>query len=211
MFYGIDTANEQVWRETQASGEDWYYADNAYFDQFRGVQFRVGKNRLQHPGTGKSTGERFRKLNLEVKPWRTGGSYILLTPQSEHFMRVAVRYPGSWLQDVLFALQGAAKMWELRVRPWERDKFKLAAQLPEALRHAWALVTFSSGSAISAILSGVPAISTSPDCIARQMCGDLPTVVDPVMPEREPWLHVVADQQWTLEEFRDGTCWRALQ
>ena len=70
MFYGIDTANEQVWRDAKASGQDWYYADNAFFDATRGTYFRVGKNRLQHSGNGTSTGERFHRLKLQVMPWR---------------------------------------------------------------------------------------------------------------------------------------------
>lgn len=210
MFYGIDTANESVWRGVQASGEDWYYADNAYFDAVRGTYFRVGKNCLQHPGTGTSTGERFARLGLKIHPWRESGEHILVTPQSYHFMRVAVRYPGNWLNDILCKLPQLTNRTVI-TRVWNRDKKQLARDLPTALRGAWALVTFSSGSAISAILAGIPAISTSPDCIARRMCGPLVTVKAPWMIDREDWLNVVADQQWTLDEFRSGQTWRALQ
>ncbi len=93
MFYGIDSANEQVWREVMASGEDWYYADNAFFDQFRGKYYRVGKNQLQHSGFGESDGMRFEKLGIKIAPWRKRGDHILVTPQSDHFMRVVAGYP----------------------------------------------------------------------------------------------------------------------
>lgn len=213
MFYGIDVANEEVWKHaSNGSGQDYYYADNAFFDQFRGTYFRVGKNRLQHDGFGVSDGSRFKKLGLKLHPWRVTGQHILLCPQSDHFMRVAVGYPGAamgWLRDTMSELRKYTNR-ELRVRLWDRDKRKLAAELPDALRGAWALVTYSSGSAISAILSGVPAISTA-DCIARRMCGDLSTIENPLMPERQDWANIVADQQWTLDEFRDGTAWRMLQ
>ncbi len=210
MFYGIDVANEGVWRlASKVTDHDWYYADNAFYDQMRGVFYRVGKNRLQHDGYGASDGKRFRALNLEVKPWRETGEHILVCPQSNHFMEIVVQYEGDWVTDTVAELRRHTDR-EIRVRPWNRDKKKLAAQLPEALAGAWALVTHSSGSAISAILSGVPAISTG-KCIASRMCGDLSTIEEPLKPDRGEWLNLIADQQWTLEEFRDGTAWRMLQ
>lgn len=209
MFYGIDTANEQVWRDVRASGADWYYADNAFFDQCRGTYFRVGRNQLQHSGFGKSDGSRFRSLGIKLEPWRTDGGHILVCPQSDHFMRVVAGYP-DWLPRTLEQLARLTKR-TIRVRNWNRDKKKLAQELPDALRGAWALVTYSSGAAISAIIAGVPAISTA-ECIARRMCGTLSeTLEDPHMPERQKWANVVADNQWTLEEMRSGETWRVLQ
>lgn len=209
MFYGVDTANEQVWRDVRASGADWYYADNAFFDQCRGKYFRVGKNQLQHSGFGTSDGKRFARLGLRLEPWRTTGAHILVTPQSDHFMRVAAGFP-NWLESTLAVLNRCTDR-EIRIRAWNRDKLKLAQQLPQALAGAWALVTYSSGSAISAILSGIPAISTG-ECIARRMCGTLAeTIENPLMPERQEWANVVADHQWSLDEFRSGETWRVLQ
>lgn len=210
MFYGIDSANEGAWRAAQRSGEDWYYADNAYFDAFRGIYFRVAKNRLQHDGRGTSDGRRFAMLGLDVRPWRNGSAgHVLVCPQSEHFMRVAAGYAGDWTTDVVEQLRERTGR-EIRVRQWNRDKKRLAQELPAAMAGAWALVTYSSGSAISAILAGIPAISTT-ECVARRMCGDLSTIEEPQRPERESWLNVVADNQWTLEEFRQGLAWKALQ
>lgn len=206
MFYGIDQANERVWRE--ARGVDFYYADNAFYDATRGTYFRVGKNRLQHPGVGRSDGSRFARLGIPILPWRNNGRHILICPQSEHFMRVAVGYKGDWVLDTIDGLRKHTDR-ELRVRPWNRDKKKLALALPAALNDCWCLVTHSSASAISAILMGIPAISTA-ECVARVMCGDLSTIENPLKPDRQEWANLLADQQWTLDEFRDGTAWRHL-
>jgi hypothetical protein len=210
MFYGIDTDNENAWREAQKHSEthDYYYADNAYFDAVRGHYFRVTRNGLQHGGFGESDGSRFERLGIKIKPWRKTGGHILLTPQSDHFMRVVIGF-SSWLPHTYHYLRDLTKR-ELRIREWNRDKRKLSEQFPQAIENAWALVTHSSGSAISAIVEGIPAISTG-RCISRAMCGSLSTIESPLMPEREPWLHLVADHQWTLDEFRNGTAWKALQ
>lgn len=208
MFYGIDTANETAWREAQATGADWYYADNAFFDQFRGKYFRVGKNQLQHSGFGVSDGRRFKKLGIELQPWRKDGRHILVTPQSDHFMRVVAGYP-DWLERTLESLSRLTRR-PIQVRNWNRDKKKLAQELPDAVRGAWALVTYSSGSAISALVAGIPAISTA-ECIARRMSGTLSEIEHPPMLDRREWANVVADHQWTLDEFRSGEAWRMLQ
>jgi hypothetical protein len=210
MFYGIDDHNERVWSEVKEnSGAEYFYADNAFFDQTRGVYFRVGRNRLQHPGVGASDGDRFARLRLEIKPWRVDGDHILVCPQSDHFMRVAANYPGNWCEDTVARLRELTDR-EIRVRPWNRNKTKLAQELPAALAGAWALVTYSSASAISAILSGIPAIATG-ECIVSPMCGGLETIEDPLMPDnRLEWARVIADQQWTLPELADGVAWRRL-
>lgn len=208
MFYGISESNEGVWRQSKFG--PFYYADNAFFDAVRGKFFRVGKNRLQHPGIGSSDGSRFKALGLELKPWRTRGTHILVTPQSDHFMRVAVGYRGSWVDDTVAAIRRYTDR-PIVVREWQRDKVKLAQQLPEALKDCWALVTHSSGSAITALLSGIPVVTTA-QCVISPMSGRIEDIDDLPLPEdREEWAAVVADQQWTLDEMREGLAWKALQ
>lgn len=212
MFYGISDSNESVWRAARAvEGEwPWYYADNAFFDAVRGTYFRVGVNRLQHPGTGTSDGKRFAALGLEIKPWRGYGDHILVCPQSDHFMRVAAEYAGCWASDTVAAL----KEWTDRpivVRLWNRDKRKLAQQLPAALENCWAVVVYSSGSAITGLLAGLPVVATA-QCVISPMSGDIPTIDHPLRhDDRQEWANIVADQQWTLDEMRSGLCWESLR
>lgn len=211
MFYGVSDANEGVWRQAQAVRDEhtYFYADNAFFDQYRGVQYRVGINRLQHPGTGASDGTRFRRLGIPLKDWRTRGEHILVTPQSDHFMNVVVQYPGNWLSDTLAAIKQYTDR-PIQVRLWNRDKFKLAAELPQQLENCWALVTHSSGSAITALMMGIPVVATAP-CIISPMSGRIEDIDNLPLPEgRQQWAEVVADQQWTLDEMRSGQCWEML-
>lgn len=212
MFYGISESNEGVWNECRAHPEfDWFYSDNAYFDSYRGRMFRVARNRLQHNGVGVSDGARFRALGLKFKPWRKDGRHILLTPQSDHFMRVAVGYDGNWETDTVAALRKVTER-PIVVREWSRDKVSLARGLPAMLADCWAVVTYSSGSAITALLQGVPVVCTAADCVTWPMSGDLATIDAVYTPSRrEEWAAVVADNQWSLQEFQNGTTWRALQ
>ncbi len=206
MFYGIAPGMESLWRSIQDSGQDWYSADNSYFDSSREKFFRVTKNRLQHLGFGKSDSERFDALGIKINPWRSRGGYLLLCPQSEHFMRSVAGYNGNWTSDTMRLL---TKERPVLVRSWGRDKAAQAASLKADLAGAHAVLTWSSAAAITAVLEGLPAVC-SPHSAARRVSVEIPELDSPPRPVREQWAGVLADNQWTLAEMRDGTAWRAL-
>lgn len=211
-FYGVTPATKHLFDQVLAEKRDFAYIDNAYFDKVRGEYFRVTLNRLQHDGIGKSDGERYRRLGLEgIKPWRRTGEHILICPQSTEFMQVCARYPGDWIEHTMNALRAATKR-ELRLRVWMRDKKEAYRTLPDALENCWALATYSSASAITAMLSGVPAFCTASDCISRPMVEcDLARIETPTYPDGlQAWCEVAADNQWTLREMADGTTWRMM-
>lgn len=215
FFYGVDASNIDLYhaaRNRFRDGiSDFFYCDNSYFDSARQEKFRIAKNALQHSGTGVSDCARFDALGLQIKPWRDAGAHIVVCPQSEPFMRDIAGYQGDWARDVRDALAGRTKR-EVRVRAWNRDKGALSATLKDDLAGAHALVTWSSAAAITAILEGIPAFVMSNDCAARPMAaGELSNIESPRMPNgRREWAGVLADQEWSLDEFRSGAAWRAL-
>lgn len=213
MFFGVNGSNTDAWIEAllHQQAHDFYYADNSYFDLTRGTHFRVTKNRLQHDGYGESDGARL--PNLDVRDWReTEGKYILICPQSDDFMKRIVGYNGHWLTDVRMQLA----VWtakKKRVREWNRDKAKAAATLHEDLADAHACVVWSSTAGIESILAGVPTIviGQSP---ARRFSVTLRDVALARIPHpagsRLGWASILADNQWTLDEMKQGTAWRWL-
>jgi hypothetical protein len=212
-FYGVTPATKHLWEQAKREGREWYYIDNAYFHEHRGVYFRATKNRLQHDGFGASDGKRFAALELEIMPWRKPGKHIVLAPQSDEFMQVVAGRSAyrSWTDEALEVLRRHTKR-ELRVLAWNRDKGKWYSELPANLVDCFALVTYSSASAISALLAGVPALVTADDCIAERMCRRACECIEqPLRPDnRRAWAEVVADQQWTLDEMRSGLAWQML-
>lgn len=214
FFYGVTPATKHLWQQAQDEGQDWYYCDNAYFDSTRELYFRVTKNRLQHDGRGISDGRRLNALGISFLPWRepTSRGHVLVCPQSDEFMRLVADYPGEWINDTVPALKGLTTR-KIVVRKWERNKAERRRTLQQDLQGCFALVTWSSAAAIAAIAAGVPAICMAPDCVARPVAGHYLDEIDcpPANLQRMPWAAVVADNQWTLEEMRNGTCWRQLQ
>jgi hypothetical protein len=217
VFYGVTDANRADWDAVRAAGRDWYYIDNSYFDVSRGSHFRVTRNRMQHNGRGHSNGNRFAALGVPIAPWQSAGRHLVLCPQSDEFMRLA-GFRGNWLEDTLALLHGVGKQGvvdrPIVSRGWQSDKKALAATLADDLRDAWALVTWSSAAAVTAVLAGVPVFVGSPDCAAWEMSGrglfNSPERAFPSADERLLWASVLADNQWTVDEMRSGFAWNML-
>lgn len=191
VFYGVKEGNFDAWKRVLASGEDYFIADNSYFDRARGVQYRVTKNRFQHTGQGATTGERFRALGYTVKPQRARPLHRwLLVEQSPVHMRY-VAQDESWLARQWADLNGRG----VRTRRWSADKPRLSTTLHEDLAWADVLVTHSSAAAVEAVIEGLPTV-TSPMSAVYHMV------------HRETFLGVLADNQWTLGEITEGAIWR---
>ncbi len=216
FFYGWTEHSVPLIEQCQAQCTDWHYADNAYYFG-RGKLFRVTKNALMHDGSGAAGPERFGRFGLEIKPWRKDGAHILITTQSELFYEARLHTSrAAWTGEIIEELREhtdraiivchkppAGEM--VSKQPHARD-------FESQLCDAWAVVTHSSSSAVKAVLDGVPVFSLAPSMVSRMGLDDLARIEEPVYPDdREQWLWNLAANQWTLDEMRDGTCWRGLQ
>lgn len=216
VFYGLAPVTKPPWDEVRTRGVPYYYIDNAYLGH-RGGYYRVTRNAVQHDGRGASTGWRFDQLKVKVMPWRKGGRHILVTLQSELYHELLMDgRRDDWLGGVLRTLrQHTDRPIMVREKPIPSLPHTYnPIPFEENLRDAWALVTHNSATAVQAILAGVPAIVTDPDCaIAPITTTDLSRVEKPPRPDydqRRQWASVLADNQWSLEEIRAGTCLREL-
>jgi hypothetical protein len=207
VFYGVNETNVEEYRRIRASGDDWYYIDNSYFDRVRGNQFRVTKNAVQLPpqriGEARSNGRRFQEMGVFLSPWRDNEKgYVLLAPQSPNFMR-NVAGVEDWLRDAMIY---AATRWPNHTRQvsvWNADKLEAARNLVTMVRRARVLLTHSSAAAITALIEGVN-VDCSLHAAAAYAAGN---------DSRENRLHlmqVLADNLWTLTEIKQGKAWSWL-
>ena len=218
VFFGTEGLMQQFQR---AKAGTWWYIDNSYFDSHRGLYFRVTKNALQVDTRGKvSHGERFKRLGITVHDWREQlGRDTLLCPQSDDFMKSTLGLGPTfdWTRQVLATIGTYGRLdLPVRVRPWNRDKKAAAVTLERELPNCRLVISHSSSASITAMLNGVPSISTGTTAAAYHLTGPLTaeSFVNPPRPsteERMRFCSVLADNQFTLDEFRDGTAWRWLE
>ncbi len=204
VFYGVNASNKSDFEIAKACKYPWYYIDNSYFDCVRGEQFRVTRNAIQHTGAGDTDFKRFNALGVEIAPWRSGGGHIVVCPQSDDFMRNVAAYQGNWLADSVKALSGRFPTRALRVRPWAADKAKLGRTLEKDLADAWALATYTSAAAVTAVAHGVPVL-THPSCAVHMNGWSMSNNAT-----RHHLLGVLADNQFTLKEMKEGFAWHSL-
>lgn len=204
-FYGV-VGIEHLLRLAIAEGRDWYYGDNAFFDQNRGRYFRFARGCVQNHTLAAPDHDRARAQGIVLHRWQRDGKHIVVVEQSEHFLNLVGQ--GGWLARLLADLQRLTDR-PIRVRRWRRDKDKAAVSLKADLVGAWALVTHMSAAANEALLAGVP-VFVSGRCAASPMAsGGLENIENPRYPDgREDWAAGLAGMQWTIEEIKAGMAWR---
>jgi hypothetical protein len=192
-----------------AEGRDWYYGDHGYFR--RGKCYRVTRNAYQHTGLqeGRIDRSRFEECNVEIEPWQTGGVHILVCPPDQPFSMLHRFNSAAWLGHVLEELSYYTSR-PINVRSRSASK---SSRLEEDLRGAHALVTYTSNAAVEAVCAGVPVFCTGPCAGSAMGLRDLSQIEKPRRPHmktRRRWAEVLAANQWTLDEMREGKCWEAI-
>lgn len=199
--YGSPTLWPDMMRSIK-DGHDLYYGDHAYFG--RGVYFRVTKNAFQHDGRGVPDFERLRPFHESAKPWRKNGKHILICTQTQAY------YERFGIPDWLASTAKRLKMHTDRpivVRPKDTR-----TPLLQDFKDAWAVVCCTSNAAVEALMEGIPVITTG-QCAASRMGLSDPALVEyPFYPDdRMEWAGVLAANQWTLDEIRNGDCWGKIK
>ena len=67
-----------------ADGRDFYYIDTGYFgNKLTKLYHRIVKNNLQHGDIVPRPDDRWKKLNIQIQPWRAPGRKILIAAPDE--------------------------------------------------------------------------------------------------------------------------------
>ncbi len=212
VFYGVDRQTLQLWREVSQSGHPYFYVDNGYFRSKwqGGDHFRITRDAPQCSGLGESTGDRWRALGLQIQPWRRKGTVIMIACQSDFWHeRHGHGSAAQFAEKTRIALrQFTERPIMIRAKP---VKGHSEPPLLQALNNCWAVVTHSSMVALEGLLCGVPAFTTAPSALTPVTSAGVGSIEAPTYPnDLERWAGVLADNQWSMKEIRDGTAWRAL-
>lgn len=188
-------------------------AENGYLDGPEGPYCALAVG--GHNGAGKwpeGGPERFQRLGIEFKPWRTDGGHILVCPSRG--ISATMPCPKDWTARTVGTLRRYTDR-EIRVRPHPGNWKKLAEHpdvgLAKDLENAWACVIWASTAGLRALVAGIPVIRTAPHWIAEGAAGnDLSQIEAPSMPDRLPVFERLAWAQWSLSEIESGLPFRAL-
>lgn len=158
-------------------------------------------------------GERWgRYFSHWLRPWREAKGYALLIGQVPGDTALRGTDMATWAQArtgalVKMGLTVVYRPHPLADTPVPDGAFISRRSLSDDLAGAGRVVTFSSTTAVEAVLAGVPVCVEDEGSVAYPMASH--HVEEPlVTPDRTRWCHDLAWRQWSLEELRDGTAWK---
>ena len=185
---------------------------------------------MQHEFIGESFDriEELNYFNLDIKPWKTGGDYILI-PEQIHpeGMGHGISNWIDWAKNKCLEIRNITDMpIKIRRHPnrfawkdFQKDisknfqdvEFTDGTSLDEDLKNAYALVTLSSRCVVEAVINGVHCFTQDLNSIAYPVCNTkLDFLKTPKKFDRKSWLAKVAYSHWSIEEIISGDYYRHL-
>jgi hypothetical protein len=220
MFWGFVNRNLDLIKKLEQQSLEYWFTDTPYFGRFdnRNLKpdnhyWRIAKNNIHVPLIKNCPSDRFKKFNINIKERKNAGKYILVCPSSYTIQNYI-----DW-NDWHVHITGEIQEYTDRPVVW-RDKPRkngtsgpavADVSIEEQLKDAWACVTSCSISAVEAIAQGVP-VFCHPKSFAEPIANtNLKYIENPKWNDPTEWFNSLCYQQFTPEEYADGTAVAVLK
>lgn len=168
--------------------------------------------------------------NVSLKPWRTDGNHILLLCQRPKGWNMLDNQE-QWVEKMIKAIR-ANNSWRpivIRMHPGDASKhiferkimqrysghvrFSTAENISSDLQNCWCAVGYNSTPNVVSAIEGVPVYLQDPErSWAKDVSFDsLSLINDPPMPDRDEWIHDIANIHWSNDEVKSGKLWHAIK
>ena len=201
----------------------------------RNETFKVGINGVNREADFANENvseERWKKFNIELKPWTHTGEEIIICGQhgnSHQWRNNPKMY--KWFEQQITEIRKYSDR-PIVVRPHPRNhinidttKFKNVKVIApiknqntyddtnfnEILKNAWAVVNYSSNPAIQSVFNGVPVFVSEASLSYDVGNSSLADINNPKMPDRQNWANSLAYTEWTTEEIKQGLPWARIK
>lgn len=169
---------------------------------------------------------------IQVKPWRSTGQHILLLGQRTMSWNMLNRNGLDWIigqaarirqytdRKIIIRLHPGDKTYDLE------NRRKLAKifhgtnvqvsnnhHIMQDLTNAWCSVGYNSTPNCVSAIEGIPVYLDDPlNSWAKDVSfNNLSLIESPPMPDREEWLHKIANIHWNNDEIMNGQYWTKLK
>ena len=177
-------------------------------------------------------GERWKKFNIDLKPWRQTGEDIIICGQHTSSHQWRNNPPMSeWFEKQIIGIRKYTDK-PITIRPHPRNQVTMDVKkyknvrivrpqpdrstyddtdLAERLKTAWAVVSHSSNPAMTAVFSGVPVYVSEASLSHEVGNKSFENINDPHMPDRQQWANKLAYTEWWIEEIQQGQPWQRIK
>ncbi len=177
-------------------------------------------------------GERWKKFNVTIQPWRQTGEDIIICGQHTNSHQWRNNPPMSdWFHQQITEIRRFTDR-PITIRPHPRNHVtipvsaykdvKIVRPLPdrstyddtdlsERLKSAWAVVSHSSNPAMTAVFSGIPVYVSEASLSYDVGNKNYANINNPDMPDRQQWADKLAYTEWWPEEIERGLPWKRIK
>ena len=176
--------------------------------------------------------ERWKKFNIDLKPWKQTGENIIVCGQHTHSHQWRNNPPMTkWFDQ---QINGIRKYTDkpIVIRPHPRNGILLDVKkykdvkivlpkkdqntyddtdLAERLQSAWAVVSYSSNPAMTAAFAGIPVYVSEASLSYDVGNKSFENINGPHMPDRQEWANRLAYTEWWIDEIQQGIPWQRIK
>ncbi len=233
LWQGRMVGNRKIWEESQQKNKPVVVLEVGVIK--RNETFKVGINGINREADFANQNvdsERWKKFNIELKPWAQTGEEIIICGQhhNSHQWRNNPKIP-NWFEQQIIEIRKYTDR-PIIVRPHPRNrlgvdtaKFKNVkvvypikdqntyddTDFNQKLKNAWAVVNHSSNPAMQSVFNGIPVFVSEASLSYEVGNSSLANINNPKMPDRQTWANRLAYTEWTTEEIRQGLPWARIK
>ena len=177
----------------------------------------------------------FRKCGYDLdQKWNNGGTHILILMQNPGDASLRGQDIYEWTDQTIQKIKKLtdrpivvrphplkrknANVWHDRYNSYDNVKV-VKNNLPNNLRpleqdfkDCWCTVSYTSGSAVDAVLAGIPNIACDSGNMAWLASShSINDIENPYRGDRMEWMKKIVNCQWSREELQNGVCWNHIQ
>lgn len=166
--------------------------------------------------------------NIELKPWRTTGSHILICTQRNGGWSMKGFDVVKWLEQTVAELKRhSSRPIIVRAHPGDKNAINYLnskdsrwtisnkEKLTEDLVDAWAVITYNSSPGVAAAIEGIPVFVTDRTPQVSQAFDvsnvDLSVIENPELPDRQAWVERISMCHWNFLELSNGSAWNHIK
>ena len=177
-------------------------------------------------------GERWKKFNIKLEPWKQTGDKIVICGQHSNSHQWRNNPPMStWFDQQITQIRKHTDK-PIVIRPHPRNGVSLKTSkyknvkvvipqrdartyddtdLAERLKSAWAVVSHSSNPAMTAVFSGIPVYVSEASLSYDVGNPSYENINNPNMPDRQQWANKLAYTEWWIDEIAQGLPWARIK
>lgn len=213
LWYGRMRPNKDVWNLYHSKNKPIIVLEVGCIERYKTWKIGVnGINLGSYDYSKNNDRKRFDQLRINLKPWNTSGSQILICGQHDQ----SHQWEGNpnmatWVERTASELKRYTER-PLVFRPHPRSRVRTLSGITMSkepdfindINKSWAVVSWNSNPGIQAVLNGIPAF-VGPQSLAAPVSNlSLSDIENPSRPDRQQWANDLAWSEWTQEEMELG-------